>query len=609
MSDLELTVEDVGGIDRLTFRTGTGVTLVAGPNATNKSSLLRAVLFGVGADDVTVRTNADRARVELEIDGDRVERVAERTRHGLSIEGAGHVTDDRETLLLERFAGLTATNALRRAIDRGDDVENLLTEPLDVETLERERHEKLDRKRELERTIGELEGTTDEIERVRDERERAIERRDELDEEIERLAATQRSTDDELESLREERADRIAERDRLRERVRELEGSVDRLDERVDERAEELTEAEAAVETEDLDELTRERERLEAELETIDERLEVLQSVLSTNREMLESGARGSLGYEASLSGDALTCWTCGSDVPVETIEETTDEVADLVEAEKERRREFTPELDAVTDAIDDAERARRRVERCREELADAERTRDERRSSLESQRERLETVRNRVDELDAEIADREAETDAEADGELERARIERETARHEIDRLEDRITDLEGDQDRLEEAREAIETLSSEIATLTERIESRERELREAFNDAMDDLLGALSFERVERVWLDGDFDVVIARTVDGAVREDRLEHLAESEREMIGLVLGLAGYLAYDVAEISPVVTLDSLGAFDADRTASLVEYFADRTPYLLAAVHPEQATELPYEQVSLEAERVSD
>ena len=101
--------------------------------------------------------------------------------------------------------------------------------------------------------------------------------------------------------------------------------------------------------------------------------------------------------------------------------------------------------------------------------------------------------------------------------------------------------------------------------------------------------------------MWLDGDFELVIAREVDGSVREDSLAHLAESEREMIGLVLGLAGFLAYDVDEITPLLVIDSLSAFDADRAGRLLSYFAAETELLLAAVHPTMAEQLPFPRLA--------
>jgi hypothetical protein len=111
-----------------------------------------------------------------------------------------------------------------------------------------------------------------------------------------------------------------------------------------------------------------------------------------------------------------------------------------------------------------------------------------------------------------------------------------------------------------------------------------------------MDELIDILDFDRIERIWLDGSFDLVIAREVDGAVREDSLEHLAESEREMIGLVLALAGYLTYDLPEKVPVLLIDTLGAFDTTRTERLIQFFSERTEYLVVAVRTELGDRIP-------------
>lgn len=46
--------------------------------------------------------------------------------------------------------------------------------------------------------------------------------------------------------------------------------------------------------------------------------------------------------------------------------------------------------------------------------------------------------------------------------------------------------------------------------------------------------------------------------------------------------MVFDLAGYLVHDLGEDVPFMLLDSLGAIDADRIASLVGYFADYSEF---------------------------
>lgn len=68
------------------------------------------------------------------------------------------------------------------------------------------------------------------------------------------------------------------------------------------------------------------------------------------------------------------------------------------------------------------------------------------------------------------------------------------------------------------------------------------------------------------------------------GTVSEDRIERLSESEREVTGVVFGLAGYLVYEVHEDVPFMLLDLIKAIDADPMAHLVEYSADHTFFLV-------------------------
>jgi len=74
--------------------------------------------------------------------------------------------------------------------------------------------------------------------------------------------------------------------------------------------------------------------------------------------------------------------------------------------------------------------------------------------------------------------------------------------------------------------------------------------------------------------------------------VISDELQNLSESEREVVGLVFALAGYLVHEVYDDVPFIILDSIEAIDAERIRTLVEYFIDSTEYVLVAVLEEDA-----------------
>jgi chromosome segregation ATPase len=606
--NLHLELENVGGIEHKELSLAEGPTFIQGPNAANKSSFLRGLLFALGSRTVPVRSGADEARVVLSTDERRVERVARRTGSGVRTEGEAWVTDADDVTLLERFAGVLGTNALRSAVARNEDVESLLKEPMDIEALERERARKVGRKREL---TAELESAGDVEDRLESTERDLADTRERL-EELESTLAELRDerdpaeTDDALERLREERTELRSEAAECETQVGELEAAIDRLEKRRTELTATLEEAREAAGGDDVGALERERESVQSELEDVTERLDILQSVLTANREMLDSGFTGVLGSEAGLMGDDLTCWTCGQPASVDDVEETVEELVALVEEDKRRQREREPEIEELTDGIERAREAEREVRRLESEMETVERTLTERRDSLEERRERRRAIRERLDELDEKIAARRAGQASAQSGlaeEIEETRVEAETLRREVDRLEEARDSLRERRAELQRKRDEVDRLSEEVAALTDRVENRERELRTVFNETMDELLEALAFEGTERVWLDGEFDLVVARAVDGRTRADSVEHLAESEREMVGLVLALAGYVTYDVDDVSPVLVLDSLGAFDAERTRRLVDYFADETDYLVATVHPEAAVDAAFETVQFE------
>ena len=206
MTKITLDIENIGGIDDLTVTFDKEVALIQGPNAANKTSLLQSALFALGSSTVPIKNGADEARVALTIGDRTVKRTAHRTEGGVRTGGETWVEDEDERLLLERFAALTETNPLRAAVSRGQEIESLLKEPMDIDALEAERAEKMQRKRQFESRIEEL----------ADIDERLAQREQELETKREREGELERKLD-ELETRREAAADATDEDDRLTE--------------------------------------------------------------------------------------------------------------------------------------------------------------------------------------------------------------------------------------------------------------------------------------------------------------------------------------------------------------------------------------------------------
>lgn len=63
-------VENIGGIDSTTVKFTPGVTVLAGRNATNRTSFLQALIAALGSDRASLKGDADQGTVTLELDSE-----------------------------------------------------------------------------------------------------------------------------------------------------------------------------------------------------------------------------------------------------------------------------------------------------------------------------------------------------------------------------------------------------------------------------------------------------------------------------------------------------------------------------------------------------------
>lgn len=602
----EISISNVGGIESLEASFEEGVTLVAAPNASNKTSLLKAIAFALGADEVPIRSGTTEASVVLTLDGRTVTRTA--TRHGVGkrISGDPWLEEDA-TERFEAVCALLEFNALRTAVRQGENVETALKSPIDFDALEREQSQLLREKQSLTTELEQLGDVDDRFETVTAELADARDRRETLETRLNELqtAREESAPDDELQALRDRRTDLLSAKEETLERISAVEDAIERHRSERTELEEHLAALEADRPTTDVEALREERDQLQRDLESLVDKVDVLQSVLTANREMLSSEFTGVVDRHHDISGDTVACWTCGSPAPVSEIEEMLSELQEVVEAEKRRKRDQEPRIEELDMAIQEARRTESELEQLRAERRRTDQRIEDRQESLATQSARLEELDGELDEVTAELEAAQRASSEQSDeltSSIEEVRVEKQVVEREIGRLESQREELDTQQERKRQLETEIEQLSDEIASITERLETMEERLRARFNEAMDDLLVALDFDGIARIWLDGEFEVIVAREVEGSVQRDSVGNLAESERELVGLVLGFAGYEAYELANDVPVVLLDSLGSLDNDRVERLIDYIRDAPKYLVAAAHPDTADSMGTDNVSL-------
>lgn len=615
-SSVEVSVQNIGGIDEAAVAFQPGVTVLTGPNATNRTSLLNAIRGALGGAAPTVKSDTDVGTVRLVTDETEVDLTISDAESGVRVEGVPY-TDDR--ILVEQFVSLLEDNPLRRAVAADGDLYDLLMAPVDTDhieqqiadhrselarleeriesaeqaerrlpTLEQRQAELTDRREEIVAEIAEIQEEIDEYEASKE----AVEEAEQLVEQVE----TQRTA---AEAAADRVADREAELTRLRDELDEVEAELESLD----------------VPQEQLESVEAELEERTAERRAAEQRAADLQRIVEFNQDVLEDEfdqvATGDDSPVDALDPESreVECWTCGSTVERSDIRRRLQTLEAVVEDRRETVRDLEARIDELESTRDDLRRrAERRddLERRRERLQRKIAAQEE---SLSEARDEYEATQAEVERIETQIAETESLRDTDllalhqelSDLEYERGQVDRDL--EDLQAEVDRADTLAAERDQLVDQRDE---LREEIATLRSHVDDLERTAVEAINERMADFVGKLEYENIERVWVerlttaDGEtesFDLHIVRTdEDGVAYEDTVETLSESERELVGLVLALAGYLVHDVAETVPFMLLDSLEAIDADRIAALIDYFETEVPYLVVALLPEDAERLP-------------
>ncbi|SEH18199.1 AAA domain-containing protein [Natronorubrum sediminis] len=628
-----LYANNIGGIDETTVTFKQGVTVLAGRNATNRTSLLQALMAALGSDKVSLKADATEGEVELEF-GDELYRRSLERRNGTLVTDGDPFLDESERIDL--FAFLLESNEARRAVSRGDDLRELIMRPVDTDAINAEIDRCKQRKRQIDDQLEELEElegqlpdleakrtrVTDEIEALQEELETAQFELEETDVDVEERREERSELETKLEALRETRS----EIERVRERIETERESIDALETEREEVETDLESLSTGEET-DLGRLEAEIDTLQAEKADLSEEISQLQSTIQFNEQLLSdeesilpevssgSDNEGDDGSDVTdqllADDDTVTCWTCGSAVAQAQIETTIEQLRSVRQERLEDRSELDTELDErreTLSAINENRTEYRQTERRLESIDDEIDRREERVEELIDERERrtdeIETLEAEIDDLETEeygdVLDQHKEVN-QLEFELERTQRRLEELDGQIDDIEDRLDDRNG----LEERREDV---TDELTDLRTRIGQIEADAVDAFNEHMENLLDVLGYGNLDRIWIDrttqdvregrrkvtrSSFDLKIVRsTDDGSAYEDTIDHLSESEREVTGLVFALAGYLVHDIYETVPFMLVDSLEAIDADRIGKLIEYFESYVPYLVVALLDEDA-----------------
>lgn len=617
--ELHVDVENVGGISKCDATLSPGVTLLVGENASNKSSFLRSLSAVLGGPAPPIKSDADTGHVHLGLNNKKYSIEISAQNGNQTITTAERLTDRED--LCELFVTLDETNPIRRAVVNGGNLYSLLMRPIDTEEIESEIERLKNKKDTLDNRLSELGRMEDKLPALQT---RANNLRQEIEEvkttlqqkrdEIEDKETETRAGDDNevLEELKEKRS----EQETVRNRIRTQESAIESLKNELDSVTNQLKQLDSDNHPSDINEIEREIEQLHHQKQQLTTTINSLSPIVEMNRQLLDDEEEipaemksDDIVAELDPASRTITCWTCGNRVEQSEIAEQVRVVKEIVQEKRSQR-------ETITDQIQSLEEKRQKFEKQKEKreqfLKQERSTRDEidrREQKLPELQTRQDSLREEIEALQQKVEQSNGQYDALSDlyDEVSDLEYKRGQLKNELSDVEEEIARIETELSNRSDINDERESVASQLQEQRNRIETLERDLVSTFNEIMQEMLDMLNYEKVERVWIErlvtGDghsrnteFELHIVRsTEDGAAYEDTIDNLSKSEREVISLVVALAGYLAHDVADVLPIIVIDAVEMLDAERIEGLLAYFSQYANYVVMAVLPEEGKEL--------------
>lgn len=625
---LNLEIKNIGGVSHAQFSLSSGVTLFSGENASNKSSTLRALAGVLGGPLPPLKSDADTGSVRMNVGDD--EYYLDLTREdGDVVVSESRVYSGKDGLC-ELFMALTEINPIRQAVLAGDDLSELLMQPIDTDEIEAEIRRLAEEKESLDDRLDDLDKMKNRIPGLQA-------RRDSIQQEIEAVSDSLEETRTEIEEFESE-IDQTGEdtaairpkrnkRREIKRRIRKNESAVESLTKQLERTEEKLDSIEVTENRVDIDELAEEIERLHHQKQQLTSTVNTLSPIAEMNSQMLNEEddvpaamKSDDIVSELDPASQSVTCWTCGSSVE-------QAQIADQVETVQEIMCEKRSERDALTERIQKKTTKKQELESERTEREDLRKQRADVSTEIETRRETLSELRQQRRTLEDEISELQEQHGKETDREARLSELydevsdleyERGQLSNDLERVEEEISEIKTALSTRETVENDRESVAEELREQRERIDQIEQELVTTFNEMMQRVLDTLKYNAIERIWIErrssgtrisaeSEFELHLVRTTDeGRAYNDTVDSLSKSEREVIGLVVALAGYLVHDVGEHIPFVIVDAIEMFDADRIQGLLEHFNQHAEFVITAVLPEEQNELDglYDSISTAA-----
>ena len=565
----KLAIENIAGIRRGEATIDPGVNAVRARNWQGKSSFLTAIETAFGTE-TSLTEGQDHGHVELKIDDATYAVDLDRTNGTITRSGNPYLTNDVDRVCAELFAFLGEANDVRQAVHMGENLEDILTRPLDFENIDEQIATLKSERQQVEIELNRAQDAADRLPHIQEKITKLESEFEDLQDEWDELdhgSSTDGDAREELSALR-------AQLEKTNTNINRYKSTA----ERVEEELEETKDEREALDVPEYEDLENNLEDLQTDLHEIERDKELLQSIYEVNQRVLEED-RLSLLTDVShdMLSDRLACWVCGNEASRDEIEAQLDSVSDRLSSLRDQESSFRNEVNELQEKQQTVRDAKQKERDLVDRIGALESQLDDAQTNLESAREQKSTLEAQIDELEDQVSETEDRA-TDLQSEIKYTEAELEDTREELETVESEASQC----DILEEE---LESLRSEIEELRTRKERVKRNTRDAFDSALSDILTRFDVG-FETARLTDSFDLIVAR---GGL-EANLDALSEGERELLGIIAALAGHEAFDVDDRVPVMLLDGHTGLDNANIHQLVDYLAERVDVLVLSAFPE-------------------
>lgn len=595
MAVWDLTVTNIGGIRYGTTTIEDGLNVIQASNFRGKSSLVGALKTAFGAtghyDDHPLTEGTERGEVTLETETTEYSVVLERLSHrAVGRNGTPYIADESEQLCVRLFACLDAANPIRQAVRNGEDVTELLQAPLDFEDIDSQIASLTSEKRDIDQQIAEATRAGEQLPALQEAVTSLETELEELRDRRDALAETETSKAH-IEQLSDEISIKSEQHTNISEDISRIEREIEQKEERVSRTETEIAELDVPAEPVD----TTEMEPIRDQIDALGRRIDLVEDLYRANQNIVDADELDVITDVArSIAADEVACWVCGHETTKAEIDDAVAELQSTLADFREQKSALEAELEELEAERKENQRIRQRLETLEEEKRELSTAIDEKKGLLRTKRERKAELEDEIDAIEAELATAEEEYNEE----LTDLKTKIRTSESKLEEKRETLESLQAQYDELAELERERDEIRTTLTDLRNRKKRTQETLKNRFNAIITDIIDAFQpgFSNARLVLKTDDrgdvseIDLEIGREIDDTGQRTSVNTLSEGEVELIGLVIAIAGYHAFDVKSAVPCILIDGISQLAAKHLQGVATYLEDTSEILVTTAYPE-------------------